>query len=428
MQPLIVFVLSAVIAMGTISASAEPLPSSNPEQVGLSSQRLARLSQALKADADKGKIPGAVALVSRKGRVAYFEAFGFRDKASGAPMTRDAIFRIYSMTKPITSVAAMMLVEEGKILLTDPASKYLPALAKLEVAVPRLDPGTGRTTYDLVPAERPMTIQDLLRHTSGLTYGDSTPNARVKEAYAKSGVDWKDMTPAEQVERLGKVPLAFQPGTVWHYGLSTDVLGRVVEAVSGGTLGQFFQERIFAPLKMADSGFLVTREKAGRIAEPFDKDPTTGEAIKLLDVTAPQKNDSGGGGGVATTLDYARFCQMLLSGGQLDGVRLLSPTTVRLMTSDHLGRIADAGPSPTTGLLGTPGYGFGLGFAVRREDGIAAVPGSSGDYTWGGYAGTYFWIDPKEELFGVLMTQQPGPVRVEYRKLFRQLVYQAIVN
>jgi CubicO group peptidase (beta-lactamase class C family) len=312
-----VLLISAMLVLTSTPVFAEPLPSARSEEVGLSSQRLERLTQLLKADVDKAKIPGAVALVSRKGRVAYFEAFGSRDKASGATMTKDAIFRIYSMTKPITSVAAMMLVEEGKIALTDPVSKYLPALAKLEVAVPRLDPGTGRTTYDLVLAERSMTIQDLLRHTSGLTYGDTTPNARVKEAYAKIGVDWKDMTPAEQVERLGKVPLAFQPGTVWHYGLSTDVLGRVVEAISGAGLGQFFQERIFAALKMPDSGFLVPNEKAGRIAQPFDKDPTTGNAIQLLDVTTPQKNDAGGAGGVATTMDYARFCQMLLNGGNL---------------------------------------------------------------------------------------------------------------
>lgn len=209
---------------------------------------------------------------------------------------------------------------------------------------------------------------------------------------------------------------------------STDVLGRVVEAVSGATLGQFLQERMFAPLKMVDSGFWIPAEKLGQLAEPFQKDPTTGNQIKLIDVTVPPKNDSGGGGGVGTTMDYARFCQMLLNGGRLDGVRILSRTTVGLMTSDHLGKIAEAGPSPTSGLLGTPGYGFGLGFAVRREAGVASVHGSAVDYTWGGFAGTYFWIDPKEELFGILMTQQPGPIRVHYRRLFRQLVYQAIVD
>lgn len=418
---------TGLVALPTM-AWAEPLPSASPEQVGFSSERLERIGQVLKADVAKGQIPGAVALVARKGRVAYFEAVGFRDKATGAPMGKDAIFRIYSMVKPITSVAAMMLVEEGKVALTDPVSKFLPPLTKLEVAVQRFDPVTGKVGYSMVPAERDITIQDLHRHTSGFTYGETSPNARVKEAYAKAGVDWKDLAGAEQVERLAKVPLAHQPGTVWHYGLSTDVLGRVVEAVSGATLGQFFQERIFTLLKMTDSGFWVPGEKVGRIAEPFEKDPTTGNPIKLIDVTVGPKNDSGGGGGVASTADYARFCQMLLNGGSLDGVRILSRTTVRLMTSDHLGPIADAGPSPTTGLLGTPGYGFGLGFAVRRQDGVAAVHGSAGDYTWGGFAGTYFWIDPKEELFGILMTQQPGPIRVEYRKIFRQLVYQAIID
>jgi CubicO group peptidase (beta-lactamase class C family) len=421
-------VVSTVLVLISAVAWADALPSAKPEQVGLSAERLDRIGQLLKADVEKGQIPGAVALVARKGRVAYFESFGFRDKAAGAPMTKDAIFRIYSMTKPITSVAAMMLVEEGKVVLTDPVSKFLPPLTGLEVSVQRFDGATGKAINSTVPAEREITIQDLHRHTSGLTYGETSANARVKDAYAKAGVDWKDLTAGEQVERLAKVPLAYQPGTVWHYGLSTDVLGRVVEAVSGTTLGQFFQERIFTPLKMVDSGFSVPKEKVGRIAEPFEKDPATGTPIKLIDVTVLPKNDSGGGGGVGTTMDYARFCQMLLNGGSLDGPRILSRTTVRLMTSDHLGPIAEAAPSPSTGLLGTPGYGFGLGFAVRREAGVAGVHGSPGDYTWGGFAGTYFWIDPKEELFGVLMTQQPGPTRVQYRKLFRQLVYQAIVD
>jgi CubicO group peptidase (beta-lactamase class C family) len=423
----ILFLSTGLVAFHTL-AWAQALPSAKPEQVGFSSERLERIGHVLKADVAKGQIPGAVALVARKGRVAYFEAVGFRDKATGAPMGKDAIFRIYSMTKPIASVAAMVLVEEGKVVLTDPVSKFLPPLTKLEVAVQRFDPVTGKDAYSMVPAEREITIQDLQRHTSGFTYGETSANARVKEAYAKAGVDWKDLTGAEQVERLAKVPLAYQPGTVWHYGLSTDVLGRVVEAVSGVTLGQFLQERVFTPLKMTDSGFSVPREKVGRIAEPFEKDPTTGNPIKLIDVTVAPKNESGGGGGVATTADYARLCQMLLNGGSLDGARILSRTTVRLMTSDHLGPIANAGPSPTTGLLGTPGYGFGLGFAVRGQDGVAAVHGSAGDYTWGGFAGTYFWIDPKEELFGILMTQQPGPVRVQYRKIFRQLVYQAIID
>jgi CubicO group peptidase (beta-lactamase class C family) len=414
------------LALITGLAWAQPLPSARPEQVGLSSERLDRIGQLLRADIDKGQIPGAVALVARKGRVVYFEGFGFRDKASGAAMPKDAIFRIYSMTKPIASVAAMILVEEAKIVLTDPVSKFLPPLKTLEVSIQRFDPATGKVAYSTVPAEREISVQDLLRHTSGFTYADTTTHALIKESYAKNGVDWKGITAAEQVERLAKTPLIYQPGTRWEYGLSTDVLGRVVEAASGTTLGQFFQERIFAPLKMTDSGFWVPREKVGRIAQPFATDPTSGKPIELLDVTAPPKNDSGGGGGVSTTMDYARFCQMLLNEGRLDGARVLSRATVSLMASDQLGPIAEAGPSPSQGLLGTPGYTFGLGFAVRRGAGVAGVHGSAGDYTWGGFAGTYFWIDPKEELFGILMTQQPGPIRVQYRKLFRQLVYQAL--
>jgi CubicO group peptidase (beta-lactamase class C family) len=426
MHTIVTAVATATLLLTTVVAGADPLPSAPPNEVGFSAERLGRIGGLLKAHVDRGQIPGAAALVARKGRVAYFEAVGFRDKEATAAMPKDAIFRIYSMTKPMASVAAMMLVEEGKIVLTDPVSKFLPPLKGVEVSGQRFDPVTGKAGYSTVPAEREMTVQDLLRHTSGLVYGENASNARVKEAYAKLGVDWKGLTAAEQVERLGKAPLANQPGTRWEYGLSTDVLGRVVEAVSGMPLGQFLQERLFGPLKMPDSGFWVPKEKVNRIAQPFRTDPTTNKPIELIDVTAAPKNDSGGGGGVATTMDYARFCQALLNGGRLDGARILSRATVTFMTSDHLGRIAEAGPSPTQGLLGTPGYGFGLGFAVRMAPGVAGVHGSAGDYTWGGFAGTYFWIDPKEELFAILMIQQPGPIRVEYRKLVRQLVYQAL--
>jgi CubicO group peptidase (beta-lactamase class C family) len=427
-------ILIALVQSSAV-AWAELLPAAQPEQVGLSSERLERIAHWLKADIDNGQIPGAVVLVARKGRVAYFESFGFRDKASAAPMPKDAIFRIYSMTKPITSVAVMILVEEGKVVLTDPLSKFLPLLKALEVSVQRSDPNTGKVVYSTVPAEREITVQDLLRHTSGFTYAFSTSNVPVKDAYTKGALfqpdsphAYRDLTPAEEVERLAKVPLAYQPGTRWEYGLSTDVLGRVVEAVSGMTLGQYCQGRIFAPLKMTDSGFWVPKEKVGRIAEPFRTDPTTGKPVDLIDVAAPPKNDSGGGGGVSTTMDYARFCQMLLSGGRLDDARILSRTTVSLMASDHLGPVVEAGPPPSQRILGTPGYTFGLGFAVRLGAGLAGVPGSAGDYTWAGAAGTYFWIDPKEELVGVLMTQDNGPIRIQNRKLFRQLVYQAIVD
>jgi len=404
-------------------AWAQALPTARPEEVGLSSEKLARVSEAIKGEIAKGRYPGAVALVARKGKVAYYEAFGQRDAATGAPMTKDAIFRLYSMTKPFTSVAAMMLVEEGRILLNDPVSKHLPKLKNLQVSVPRADPNTGRTTYVLVPTEREITIQDLMRHTSGIVYGVFTSHNGVKEAYAKEGVDWFGITGAEQIDRLARVPLAHQPGSAWEYSLSTDVLGRVVEAVTGMTLGQFLQERIFAPLKMTDTAFVVPSTKVARIAQPFAKDPASGAEVKLLDVTVPPKNDAGGAGSAGTAMDYARFCQMLLNGGQLDKTRLLGRGTVAQMSSDHLGDIRVAGPTLVRG------YGFGLGFAVRKETGLNWVSGSAGEYRWGGAGGTAFWIDPKEQMVIVWMTQgQPGPRRNEDRDLFKNLVQAALVD
>ncbi len=425
----------AVIALAATTAFAQMLPSAAPEQVGFSADRLDRIGRILRSEIEKRKLPGAVALVARKGRVAYFESFGLRDPATGTPMSNDTIFRVYSMTKPLVSVAAMMLLEDGRAVLTDPVSKFLPPLGKLPVSVQKADPVSGKVTYSLVPAEREMTLQDLLRHTSGLAYGELTANAPVKEAYAKAGLapsdglpfDIRSLTPAEEVERLATVPLAHQPGTVWEYSLSSDVLGRVVEAISGMTLGQFLQERLFSPLKMSDSGFFVPTDKLARLAQPAPADPATGNPIRLIDVTATPNNDSGGAGGVSTAADYLRFAQMLLNGGRLDAVRVLSRSTVALMTADHLGKL-DAALTPGELLLGTPGYTFGLGFAVRREAGLAGAPGSPGEYMWGGFAGTYFWIDPKEELIGILMTQAPGALRVYHRKLFKQLVYQAIVD
>ena len=385
-------------------AFAQGLPTASPEAVGLSSARLARVTELVKAEIAQGRYPGAVALVARRGKIAYFEALGQRDPQSGAPMTKDAIFRLYSMTKPFASVAVMTLVEDGKILLNDPVSKYLPKLKGLQVSVPRVDPQTGRVSYALVPAEREITIQDLLRHTSGLVYGVFTSHAGVKEAYAKEGVDWENVTPAEQIERLARVPLAHQPGSAWEYGLSTDALGRVVEAVSGATLGQFLQERLFAPLKMTDTAFLVPNGKAARLAQPFAKDPVSGDTVKLLDVTVAQKND-----------------------GQLDRVRILGRATVAQMTSDHLG--AHLGDIRVASPILPRGYGFGLGFAVRKETGVNWVTGSAGEYRWGGAAGTAFWVDPKEQMIVVWMTQaQPGPRRGEDRDLFRQLVQAALVD
>ena len=416
--------LVLALCVGALAWAAD-LPTAPPESQGFSSERLARIAPAIKKEIEKGQYPGAVMLVARHGKVVYFDSVGQLDPAGGKPMANDAIFRLYSMTKPYTSVAIMMLMEEGKLRVSDPVSKFIPAFANLQVSVPVTDPYTGATKYINVPTEREVTIQDLLRHTSGIVYGQYTSNPKVKELYAKENVDWKDLTGAEQIERLAKVPLAHQPGSTFEYGLSVDVLGRVVEAISGKTLGEFLQERVFAPLGMKDSAFIVPQDKVGRLAQPFATDPATNTPISLLDVTVAQKNDAGGAGSVGTASDYARFLQMMINGGELDGVRLLSPTTVRYMTVDHLG--PDIKFSGVTTL--PAGTGFGLGFAVRKETGRFEVTGNEGEYYWAGAAGTGFYVDPKDDIVVVWMTQgQPGMPRRYDRYLFKQMVYQAIVK
>ncbi len=394
--------------------STPPLPTAKPEEVGLSSARLERLSDALKGRVASGHIPGAVAVIGRHGKLAYCESFGLRDPAGGDPLRSDAIFRIYSMTKPIVSVAVMMLWEEGRLLLSDPVGKYLPELASPKVAVI-----SGRE-MELVPVRRPITVQDLLRHTSGLTYEfrGATP---VHKAYMEARVMRLRQTNAEQVATLGTLPLLHQPATRWEYSRSTDVLGRLVEVISGETLGEFLRERLLAPLGMADSGFSVPEKDHGRLAEAFAKDPESGTDVHLLDVKRAAIFESGGGGMVATALDYSRFLQMLLNGGVLDGERLLGRKTLELMTADHLGEIKGSAD------LLPPGHGFGLGFAVRLAAGIAPFPGSVGSYFWGGVAGTTFWVDPAEHLLAVLMIQAPGQ-REHYRVLFRDLVCAAIAD
>jgi CubicO group peptidase (beta-lactamase class C family) len=419
----------ALLHLTPIASPAEQLVA-QPETVGLSPQRLAALGKALSADVEQGKLPGAVIGIFRKGKLAYFEAFGWQDKPAGKKMEKDAIFRIYSMTKPWTSVAAMMLVEDGRIQLTDPISKYLPAFKDLQVSVPTANPAADPSGYALVAAQREPTIQDLLRHTSGLAYDFVTRNAPVKAAYEKAdlkalGTAIRDkVTPSEMVERLAKAPLASQPGTVWEYSLSTAILGRVIETVSGMTLSGFLDEKLFKPLGMKDSGFLLSKEQAARLAMPFlPFDP-----ISLFDPAVPPANDLGGEGGVSTAADYLQFCEMLLGGGRLGAMRVMSPTTVALMTADHIGARPGVPAGPGELLLGTPGYTFGLGFMVRQGEGTAGVPGSAGEYMWGGAAGTYFWIDPKQELAVVFMAQVPFATRVSYRRFIKQLVYAAITD
>jgi CubicO group peptidase (beta-lactamase class C family) len=339
------------------------------------------------------------------------------------------------MTKPLVSVAAMMLVEDGVIQLTDPISKFLPAFKDMQVSVATTG-ADGKVTYTNVPAARPIIVQDLLRHSAGLAYAEITKNEPVKAAYVEArfsqpGIiefDSRGMTPAEQVERIAKAPLIHQPGTTWEYSMAVDILGRVVEAASGKRLAVFLDERLFSPLKMVDSGFWVPSSKISRVAQPLPVDPASGLKTSVLDVSAEPKNDSGGAGGVSTAPDYLRFGQMLLNGGELDGVRVLSRSTIKLMTSDHLGTRVAAPLQPGELLLGTPGYTFGLGFAVRQGDGVAGVPGSAGEFMWAGYAGTFFWVDPQEQIVGVYMTQAPSPIRAYYRKMFKALVYQALVD
>jgi CubicO group peptidase (beta-lactamase class C family) len=431
--------LAGALVIGTSSAWSQVslgLVQAPPGQVGVSKQKLDRIHDALQQSISDGKLAGSVVLVARRGKLIYADAAGFQDKEEARPMALDSIFRIYSMSKPLVSVAAMMLVEDGTIELTDPVSKFLPAFKNQQVSVARTDGEFARVTYKTVPADREIIVQDLLRHTAGLAYGEITLNAPVKDAYAKAGLylpgirdyDVRDLSPAEEVERLAKAPLAHQPGTVWEYSLAVDLLGRVVEAASGKRLADFLAERLFEPLKMHDTAFWVPSGKMGRVAQPLAVDLASGRPNKLIDVSIEPKNDSGGAGAVSTAADYLRFAQMLLNGGQLDGVRVLSRTTVSLMTSDHLGARIAAPVTPGELLLGTPGYTFGLGFAVRQGGGIAGVPGTAGEFMWAGYAGTYFWVDPKEELVGVYMSQAPSPTRAYYRKLVKQLVYAAIVD
>jgi CubicO group peptidase (beta-lactamase class C family) len=404
-RALVALLLALLVATPAVAAD---LPTAKPEQVGLSAERLDRITQVLRADVERGRIPGAVVLVARKGRVAYLQPVGFRDKASGAPMTADAIFRIASMTKPIVTVAALSLYEEGRLLLSDPVSKHIPAFKDQKVGLER------------AAAEREMTIQDLMRHTSGLTYGNRGTTEIYKMYPQSSNESSVTLTMDEFIEKLSKAPLLYPPGTRWEYSLSTDVLGRVVEVVAGKPLGEVLAERVYRPLKMTDTTFLVPADKRARIAQGLPTHPDTGAEYKLVDPTVPRKFDCGGGCAVSTAGDYARFAQMLLNRGTLDGARVLSSRVVDFMTADHLGTISRG----TFSAL--PGYTWGLGVAVRQDQGLAPMPGSAGDFFWPGAFATYWWADPKEQMVVVFMTQ--SPLGRHYQQLVRGLVYQAIAE
>jgi CubicO group peptidase (beta-lactamase class C family) len=414
------FVVAATLFVAAPSAFGEGLVT-KPEEAGFASSGLARIDAYLKNEIAENKIPGAIMMIQRNGGTAYFSSFGVRDPSTKEPMTPNTIFRIYSMSKPITTVAAMMLVEEGKLQLDDPLSKYIPAFAKVRVGIE--NKGEDATaTLDTVPAKRPITIQDLMRHTSGITYG-FFGEGMVKKAYLDAHLFAGDIDNAEFAERIAKLPLVYQPGTTWDYSHSVDILGRVIEVISGKSLYQFEKERLLDPLGMRDTAFYVTEPaKKSLLAEPFPNDRTIGNDLEMNDPRIAQKWEPGGQGMVSTIGDYARFAQMLLNGGTLDGKRYLSPKTIAYMGSNHIGPGSGVVPGPY--YLPGPGFGFGLGFAVRTEVGVSPVEGNVGEMNWSGAGGTTFWVDPKESMFVVFMAQTVSQ-RVRLRLTLKNIVYGA---
>ncbi len=393
--------------------STPALPSAKPESIGLSPPRLQKMRDAFQREIDKGTTPGVVSLVARRGQIGWFEAQGKQNPADSAAMTRESIFRIFSMTKPLVSIGIMQLVEDGFLLLNDPLYRFIPEFRDQKVGIER----NGQLAFEM--PVRPITIQDLLRHTSGISY-EITGMGMVQRMYARSKARDRDITNEEHAKLIAAMPLMCQPGTQWNYSRSTDILGRVIEVISGKTLGTYLREHILDPLQMNETGFHTGAENKSRLAEPFPKDPWTGDKVELFDQLEIPKMESGGGGLVSTAMDYARFCQMLLSGGILDGNRVIGHKTLRFMASDHLG------PHVTHASHLLPaGHGFGLGFAVRTHDGMAPYAGSVGQFFWSGMAGTFFWIDPKEDMFGIFLSQGPGQ-REYFRNLVRSLVYAAV--
>jgi len=409
--------VAASLLFATAPASSAEQTLAVPREAGFSSAGLARLDAYLKNEIALNRIPGAVLMIQRDGKTAYLESFGVRDPGTKQPMTPNTIFRIYSMSKPITTAAAMMLVEEGRLQLDDPLSKYIPAFAAVKVGV-ETKAGDGTTVLDSVPAKRPITIQDLMRHTSGITYG-FFGEGLVKKAYVDAHLFQGDVDNAEFAERIAKLPLAYQPGTTWDYSHSTDILGRVIEVVSGQSLYQFEKQRLLDPLGMTDTGFYVTdAAKQALVAEPFPNDRTIGIDAEMNDPRVAQKWESGGGGMVSTISDYARFARMLLNGGVLDGRRYLSPKTIAYMGANHIGPGSGIVPGPY--YLPGPGFGFGLGFAVRTDAGVSPAEGSVGEMNWSGAGGTSFWIDRAENMLVVFMAQtvsQRGRIRVALKNI-----------
>jgi CubicO group peptidase (beta-lactamase class C family) len=417
----------ATLGLAAAARAYAVAPVGDPEALGFSSSRLARIAAWQQSQVDAGAFSGAVAAIARNGKVAYLRAVGFRDRAKTIPLQPDAIFWIASMTKPVTSVAAMMLVEEGKLDLAAPVHQYLPELRDMMVGVETKDPVTGKTDLVREPQKHPMTVEDLLRHTAGLVYGVGGTKVEqlYKSLYGSTGVYHRDKTLADFVSALAGLPLAHQPGEVWDYGLSVDVLSRVIEVASGQPFEQFLETRLFRPLNMVDTGFYVPEAKLPRLVDP----PAGGRGgppdSVLADVTKPTKLFSGGGGLVSTAADYLRFGQMLLNGGELDGVRILSPATVQRMTTNALPPdIRFAGyVSSIVGPQG--GSTWGLGFSVRSDAAWSMVPGSVGSFNWMGTSGTYFWVDPAEQMVAVQMIDAAPNTSGPFQQMFRNLTYGA---
>jgi CubicO group peptidase (beta-lactamase class C family) len=423
-----ILLLSVLLISSVFAACAQPAAVPNevskgfqtvkPEAVGLSSERLDQIDTVLNDDIAADKINGAVLLVARNGKIAYFKGFGYRDNEKTLSMEKGSIFRVYSMTKSITAVGVAMLMEEGKLALADPVDKYIPSFKDIQVGEVNKDE-TGKDVVTMVKPSNVMTIQDLCRHTSGLSYWFFPPTA-ISALYLQAGMNnLEELTNAEVCEKLATLPLVENPGTKYQYGMSYDVLGRVIEVVSGMTLDKFFEERIYKPLEMKDSGFQVTGTDVDRLVYLDPQWPL------YIDPASPtRKYWSGGGGTVSTAMDFARFAQMLLNGGQLEGKRLLKPTTVAFMTSDQLGPMGNR--DDALYMCGR-GYGVGFDFCVRVDTGSANFPANVGELSKGGAAGTVYWVDPKEDLVAVFMVSAPT-YRLHYRNLIQSMIYQAIID
>jgi CubicO group peptidase (beta-lactamase class C family) len=398
-----------------------PLPVAAPQALGFAPDRLPRIAVALQAEIARNALPGAVLMIARRGKLGYCETFGHLDPAARTAMPADALFSIASMTKPLVAVGALMLAEEGRLAVNEAVGKYLPQLARMQVNPPQCDGAAGAPT---VAASRQMTIEDLMRHTAGLSYGrgDKALYGRYPFSSDVASTTW---TGREFLEQLATLPLHYQPGAMWEYSLGLDVLGLVIEAVTGMPLAAYLDEKLFRPLQMKDTAFTVPVAAVSRYARALPVDPVTQQPQTLRDGTTPHKFDCGGGCAVSTAGDYLRFAQMLLNGGELDGARVLSRKSVEYMTGDHLGPEIDL--SKLNDYPNIRGYGFGLGVAVRRSAGRGGMPSSAGEFHWAGSTGTYFWVDPAEELVTVFMAHAPGAIRYYHRQLLHALVLQALV-